>query len=327
MIGIIRAPLVVIGATGLVGRGVVETALVAGWPVIAVARSAGALAEMRARHPEADLIAVDGSVATDREAEAVAAAVRELGRPIGGVVVAVSSCANRGRLLDQTTQALACRLDTDVLPQLAAARAFLPLLARANRGGSYVIVGGPGSDRPWSGYGHRSIAASALRMLASVLHDEARPLGVRVQLLSVDAPVRTHERESCPHWPTARAIGEQALALMDAAARRGPARAVVPFLSGSVVSGSVSSEAAAAATAACAPSPRAAADAALAAGDEGLLTERWLEDTRTLLASIAAGDSPAAAPAVREVCPPAPSRISPCNDPSSPSDPHKEASP
>lgn len=312
MIGIVQAPLLVLGATGTVGRGVIEAAVDAAWPVIAVARNAGELASLQRRHPAADITALCGSITGDDEAEQLAAAVRELGRPLGGVVVAVSSCANRGGLLEQATQALRCRLDTDLIPQLAAARAFLPLLARANRGGGYVVVGGPGSDRPWAGYGHRSIAAAGLRMLVSALHDEARPLGVRVQLLSVDAPAGNGSRDACPHWPTPAEIGRQALALLDGRNARGPARAVVPFVT----------------------RPDCAKGAEPAAGHAGRppLTQRWLQDSRTLLASITgtrndgapARDPPA--DAATDAGNPTVSCTSPFPSPF-PSDPHKEASP
>lgn len=305
MIGIIQSPLLVLGATGTVGRGVVEAAVATGRPVIAVARKARELADLRRQYPEADLATLCGSIADDEQAQRLAGAVRDLGRPLGGVVVAVSSCDNRGSLLAQTSQALRCRLDTDLMPHLAAARAFLPLLAQANRGGGYVVIGGPGSNRAWSGYGHRSVAAAALRMLVNALHDEARPLGVRVQLLSVDAPARNGSRDCCPHWPTAHQIGQQALALIDGTAARGPARAVVAF------------------------NPVAGRDAdpvdqpAAPDADGPPLTERWLQDTRTLLASIAGGqgeDAPADAGrcsghAEASCLPPFPT------------DPYKEASP
>ncbi|NUS38599.1 MAG: hypothetical protein HOQ02_06200, partial [Lysobacter sp.] len=143
-----------------------------------------------------------------------------------GAVVAVAGPGTRGRLLDQPSDALCAQLQSDVQPHLAAARHLLPLLARDGRGGGYVLIGGPGNALPWAGYAHRSIAAAALRMLACALHDEALALGVRVQLLSVDAPVcvdRTR-RHLCPQWPTAVDIGRQALALLE---RRDGAEAVV----------------------------------------------------------------------------------------------------
>ena len=207
-------PVVVLGATGVVGRGIVQAAVAQGLPVVAVARDVEGLARLRARQPEADVTVVAGSVADDAASTALAAELRNLRRPFAGVVAAIAGAPVRGRLLDQPADKLCERVCSDVVPHLAAARALLPLLADAGRGGSYVLVGGPGSELPWSGYGHRSVAAAALRMLARVLHDEALPLGVRVQLLSVEAPV-AQGRHACAQWPTAEAIGRRALALLD----------------------------------------------------------------------------------------------------------------
>ena len=228
----IMKPVLVLGATGVVGRGIVQAAVAQGRPVVAVARDEDGLARLRAAHPEADIAVVAGSVADDAASAALAIELRNLGRPLAGVVAAIAGVPARGRLLDQPSSLLCERICSDVVPHLAAARALLPLLADAGRGGAYVLIGGPGSELPWSGYGQRSVAAASLRMLARVLHDEARPLGVRVQLLSVEAPVRGEpHRHACPNWPTAAEIGERALALVAGAAsgEAASARAVVPF--------------------------------------------------------------------------------------------------
>lgn len=223
-----QSPVLVLGATGVVGRGIVRAAVDAGVPVIAVARDAGELASLAARHPDAALQTIAGSIADDADSARLAERLRALQRPLAGVVVAVAGPATRGRLLDQPSDALCAQLQCDVQPHLAAARHLLPLLARDGRGGGYVLVGGPGNALPWAGYAHRSIAAAALRMLACALHDEALALGVRVQLLSVDAPVCTDRarRHLCPQWPTAVDIGRQALALIG---QRGDAHAVVRY--------------------------------------------------------------------------------------------------
>ena len=169
-------PVVVLGATGGVGRGVVAAALAAGRPVIAVARDkAGAAAPAGRTTPSADLSVVAGSVSQRRAtARRWPRRLRELGRPLGGVMVAVCGSAGRGRLLDQPAAYLRQRARRGPAAAPGAARHLLPLLAEADRGGSYVLIGGPGAEQPWAGYGHRSIAAAALRMLARVLHEEAR---------------------------------------------------------------------------------------------------------------------------------------------------------
>ena len=227
-----KSPLVILGATGGVGRGVVRAAVKAGWPVIAVARGGRELKLLAAAYPEADLTVLSGSVASDADGAKLARALRKLGRPLAGVVAAVCGSNERGRLLDHPAAFLRRKLDEDLLPHLAAARHLLPLLAEGDRGGSYVLIGGPGSEHPWAGYGHRSIGAAALRMLARVLHDEARQMSVRVQLLAVDMPVRTelNDCHACPEWPSALSIGQRALALIEQAELRSePPRAIVTY--------------------------------------------------------------------------------------------------
>lgn len=216
MNGTIQRAIVVLGATGTVGRGVVRAALGRGRPVVAVARDRAALALLAQAHPAGDLAIVAGSVVDDAGSALLARDLRGLGRPLGGVVAAIAGPPARGRLLDQTASILCECIASDVVAHLAAARALLPLLSQSP-GGAYVLVGGPGSTAPWAGYGHRSVAAASLRMLVRVLHDEARPLGVRVQLLSVDRPV-ARDGNASPRWPTADAIGLRALALLDQAA-------------------------------------------------------------------------------------------------------------
>ncbi|HZH42501.1 MAG TPA: SDR family oxidoreductase, partial [Lysobacter sp.] len=216
MSGTIPAVLVV-GATGVVGLGVVAAALAAGHPVIAVARDRARLRALRRAHPDAALSLIPMAVDTDEHAASLARALRRRGRRLLGVVAALRGEPMRGRVLDQPAAALGCALECDLLPHLALARALLPQLAP---GQGYVLVGGPGDETPWIGYGHRSIAAAALRMLACVLHEEARAHGVRVQLLAIGSPVRgsRNARCACPDWPTAERVGAQALAMLTAQA-------------------------------------------------------------------------------------------------------------
>lgn len=206
--------LVVLGATGCVGREVVAEALRDGHDVVAVARDAEALDALCAEHAGAALVPLVASLTSDAGGDALGTQLEALGRPIVGVVAAIRGTPMRGRLLDQPGDFLRRRIDEDLLPHLFAARQLLPRLSASEQGG-YVLVGGPGADFPWAGYGHHSIAEAALRMLGRVLHDEARALGVRVHLLGVNAPLRTikNARHACEGWPSPRAVARRALAL------------------------------------------------------------------------------------------------------------------
>ena len=215
--GTIKAPIVVLGATGAVGRGAVRAALEVGRPVIAVGRNLQQLVQLRLEHRGADASVLATTIAADPDGARLAEMLRRDGRPLAGVVDAMSGDEGRGRLIDHPSEVLRRTLDDNLLPHLAAARHLIPLLAEARRVGSYVFIGGPGTEAPWSNYGFRSVAAAGLRMLACVLHDEARLLDVRVQMLSIGAPVRgeTPCAHHCPEWPSGVAIGRRALQLID----------------------------------------------------------------------------------------------------------------
>ena len=231
-----KSPVIVLDSANPVGRGVVETCLVLCRPVIAVTRDAKALAALRERRAEfeargVELLVVEGSVADEAAAERLAGELRALERPLAGIVLAMCGEPQRGRVLDQPARELHRRLELDLLPHQAAARHLLPLLSEAGRNGGYVVVGSAGTDHPWAGYGYRSIAAAAIAMLVRVLHNEARLLGVRVQMLAVSRPVKTDENHdtACSGWPAAGELARQALDLVDQVESRHPVSAMVRF--------------------------------------------------------------------------------------------------
>ena len=231
-----KPPVVVIDAANPIGRAVVDRALAEARPVIAVTAEPRTLARLRATQPGVEhrggeLIVVDGAITDEAAAATLADTLRGFDRPLAGVVLATCADPRRGRVLDQPVRDLHRHLEADLRPQLAAARQLLPVLAGHGRGGGYVVVGTAGTDHPWAGYGVRSIAAAAVAMLVRVLHDEARLLGVRVQMLAVSRPVCTDDNrdEACAGWPAAERLAERALALVDQTDARHPVSAVVRF--------------------------------------------------------------------------------------------------
>ncbi len=227
MIGTIGSAVVVLDAAGVIGRGLVAAALDAGAHVLAVDRSPTALATLAGLHPQASLTLLTGSAQDEPQAQALATALRETGRPLAAVLATFDAGKLRGRLLDQTAATTCAALNASLEPGLAVVRHLLPLLAEGGRGGSFVLIGGPGGRHPWAGYGQRSVAEAALRMVARVLHCEARAIGVRLQLLSVDTPTwGLHAGPPRAHWPSALEIGQHAIRLL---VPGGPTDAVVEF--------------------------------------------------------------------------------------------------
>ena len=227
-----KGAVVILDAAGPMGRGVARVALEQSRPVIAVTADKGAMRTLAGRYVDPDLTVVDGGIADESQAARLASALRELDRPIAGVVLGSCREPTRNRVLDLSAQAFHRLLEADLLPHLAAASHLVPLLAASGRNAGYVVIGSPGSDHPWVGYGSRSVAASAASMLVRVLHEEARSLGVRVQMLAENRPVRTDANSawSCDGWPAVSAIGTQALELIDQVDPRVAAAAIVPFV-------------------------------------------------------------------------------------------------
>lgn len=213
--GTIRPALLVLGAGGEIGRGVVQAALDDGRAVVAVSHDADALQALRAAHPGASLRTVEASVASDGDAAELAARLRALRIGFDGVVASLVGQHACGRLIDQPANVLRRTLDEDLMPHLFAARHLFPLLPQDGAHG-YVLIGGPGGNYPWAGYGHCSIAAAALRMMVRVLHDEAERHGLRVQLLTLDAPLggKPPAQDAAVH-AKATAFGRRALAMLD----------------------------------------------------------------------------------------------------------------
>lgn len=210
---------VVLGASGGIGREVTRELIARGHAVTGVARDAGrlrALAE-RVNAPERlTLLAQD--LAEDAGGAALVRALREHGRPVTAVVAALRSPAKSGRLLDRSPAELRRIVDADVITQFIAARHLLPLLAEDRQeGGHYLLLSGPQASCAWSGYAHVSIAAAALQMLTRALREEAKELPVVVQQLQVGRPVRSETNRdcACPDWIGADEVARRAAELLE----------------------------------------------------------------------------------------------------------------
>jgi NADP-dependent 3-hydroxy acid dehydrogenase YdfG len=212
MSGTIQGPVLVLGATGDVGEGVVRSLLAADRAVIAVAGQRPAIDALRSRlGAGAALVPLVGSVDTEMDGLALAHAASRLKRPPTSVVAIIDTPLRASRLVDHPADYLRTTFDDALRPHLIAARHLLPILAASGRPSTYLILGGPAAEQPWAGYGHASVSAAALRSLAQVLRGEMQDTAVRVRQLAVCSPIRTEgNREcACPDWPNALEVGHR----------------------------------------------------------------------------------------------------------------------
>jgi len=210
--------IVVLGATGNIGREITAQLVARKYRVVAVARNAERLKTLAARIDDPDhLSIVPGSVASEAQADQLTRAIRGEGHPVTAVISALRGPVESGRLLSRSATEFAQAFESDVVAPFIAAKHFLPLLAEAGPGGLYLLLGGPMASCAWSGYGHLSVAASALQMLTHVIREEAKELPVTVQELQIGTPVRSEANAdcSCPDWIGADQVARHVVTLVE----------------------------------------------------------------------------------------------------------------
>jgi NAD(P)-dependent dehydrogenase (short-subunit alcohol dehydrogenase family) len=208
---------VVLGATGNIGREITAQLVARGRRVVAVARNADRLEALAARLKGDRLSIVPGSVASEFDAEHLTSAIRDRGHRVTTVVSALRGPVDSGRLLGMPAPRLTRVLETDVIAPFIAAKHFIPLLAQSGDDGLYLMLGGPMAACAWSGYGHLSIASAALQMLTHVVREEAKELPVTFQELQIGTPVRSEANAecSCPDWIGADEVARRVVTLIE----------------------------------------------------------------------------------------------------------------
>ena len=209
---------VVLGATGTLGREITAQLIAKGHRVIAIARNADRLKALAAQLDARDrLSVVRGSVDTESGAEQIAQAIRNQGHRVTAVVSGLRGPLSSGRLLSRPAPEFMRSLEGDVVAPFIAAKHLIPLLVEAGDGGIYLFLGGPMASCAWSGYGHLSVAAAGLQMLTHVIREEVKELPVTVQELQIGTPVRSAANSdcSCPDWIGADDVARRVVTLIE----------------------------------------------------------------------------------------------------------------
>lgn len=206
---------VVIGATGDVGTGIVQALLQRGHEVIAAARNPERLDALvnRLGNPAA-LKSTTGSLESDGHAEELLRRVHAIRPAFDATIVSVNSPRQPGPLLDHSSDSLATLLRGDLVAHYAAARTFIPAIAH---GGTLLGIGGGSCDFILRGGVPQSAAQAALRMLYRGLAAElvSGPVHIRELIIaSIVNGASTRDRAD-PAWVTDAEIGAQAAAIVE----------------------------------------------------------------------------------------------------------------
>lgn len=196
--------LVVVGATGDVGRGIICEALTRGWRVTGVARSARGLRLLAEKFSSPRFTPISASLSRqfDREELLVQTRVSEA----DGVVVAVNAPFRPRTMLEWEVDEFVDMFTSNLLPHFIAASAFIGALPP---GALYLAVGGGTADFVLPRNGHMSIVQSAQRMMIRALAREEHGRRLHIKELIIASMVNgasSRERAEAT-WLTDAEIG------------------------------------------------------------------------------------------------------------------------
>jgi NAD(P)-dependent dehydrogenase (short-subunit alcohol dehydrogenase family) len=209
-----KETLLVVGAAGNVGRGIVAAALASGRNVVAAELKREWLNKLEERHPGAALACVAGDIGS----EAGAAALWEAaGAPFGGVdhaVISVNIPVAQRPLLQFSGEELTQVLAGNVVTHFIATKTFLP---RMPARGVLIGIGGGTADFIFPQQAHISMGQAAVRMMYRGAAKEAKT-GPQVHELMIVSMVASDANRDIaqPDWVTDVEVGQHVCAILDA---------------------------------------------------------------------------------------------------------------
>lgn len=204
--------LLVIGATGDVGQGLVHAAVERGWFVAAAGRDAARLERIAAVYPGEQVKPVVGDVSGPTPARALLDAASAAMDGIDAVIVSVNAPNEVRALSDWTPDGLLAMFDGNVITHFNALTAALDSLAPD---AVIIGIGGGTADFVRAGSAHISMGQAALRMLYRGVAKERPDRLVReLQIVAmVDGESTRHKADDS--WLKAEEIGRHACAIIE----------------------------------------------------------------------------------------------------------------
>lgn len=206
-----NGPILVIGATGEVGEGIVHALMGRGHDVIAVGRTEAKLVDLARRVGNPAILRFfTGSLESDEAAVTIA---KNAGA-FSAVVISVNSFRQPSRLLDHSSDELTQLMRGDLIAHYTAIRTLLPLLPKD---GVFIGIGGGSADFILDGGVYMSMAQAALRnMYRGIVHEQSagEPILKELIIASVVNSRRMQDKAD-PLWVKAREVGEQVAAMIE----------------------------------------------------------------------------------------------------------------
>lgn len=204
--------LLVVGAAGDVGRGVVAEGLAAGWNIVAAGRDLGRLEAMAACHPAVPLACIVGDIADEAGALRLWDAASAAFGGIDAAVVSVNALDRVQLLAEWQSEDISRFLADNLVTHFVAAKTFLPRLPAS---GMLIGVGGGTADVIFRGMAPMSMAQAALRMLYRALAKE-RAGGAELRELMIVSMVAgaSNRGNARPEWVTAEEVGRHVCAVL-----------------------------------------------------------------------------------------------------------------
>ena len=204
----------VIGATGDVGQGIVAQFLTAGYRVLAAGRSAERLATLAARFGEAILDTVVGSVEDEAAAIRLLAAVRGKASGLDAVITSVNLPLTPRPFAGISLDELTGILRGNVGMHFVAAKTFVPAV---NAGGLYLGIGGGMADNVFPDMGHIAMCQAAQRNMFRALALDYAAGDVRLRELLICSLVAgaSNRATAHPKWITDQEIGRYVRAIFE----------------------------------------------------------------------------------------------------------------
>lgn len=201
--------ILVVGAAGDVGQGIVAAARTSGWRVVAVGRSADKLARF---DDDPGITAIVGDISTEAGAEAIwAGATSSLGA-IDAAIIAVNAPNEIRPLADWRPEDLSALFASNVVSHFIAAKVFVPRLP-AN--GVFLGIGGGTADFIIPNMAPLSVMQAAQRMLYRGLAREQRQSAAIRELMIVSMVNGQSKRDRAqPDWVTDIEVGQHVCAIL-----------------------------------------------------------------------------------------------------------------